>query len=63
MTERNVDIDMKKTAYGIIDNSCFTDLPNWNISPKKDTCRDEIFKILKDIKKNPYVTKLKHKTI
>lgn len=56
-------IDMKKAAYGIIDDSYFANLSNWNISPKKDTRRDRIFKVLKDIKKNPYVAKLKHKTI
>ena len=56
-------IDMKKAAYGIIDDSCFANLSNWNISPKKGTRRDRIFEVLKDIKKNPYVAKLKHKTI
>ena len=56
-------IDMKKAVYGIIDNPYFVDLPNWNISPKKDSRRDEIFEVLKDIKKNPYVVRLKHKTI
>lgn len=52
-------MNMKKTAYGIIDDSCFADLSNWNISPKKDICRDKMFEVLKDIKKNLYVNGLK----
>ena len=43
---------------GLEDNLLYDDISN-----TKNGIVDEIFEVLKDIKKNPYVVRLKHKTI